>query len=99
MAYKIYTKSRPYKVYTALLTQSGSSSFDDQTSGTFTIGVSYNIDTYIAGDDFSNIGGPASSTNGTWDGYWFVATGTTPLNYSNGSLTQWNIGASVVSVL
>ena len=89
----------PYKVFTALLTQSGTSSWDDQTSGTFTIGVSYNIDIYVAGDDFSNIGGPPASVNGAWDGYWFIATGTTPSNYSNGSYVQWNTGAPVVTVL
>jgi len=88
-----------YKVFTALLTQSGGNNLTDQTSGTFTIGVSYNIDVYLAGDDFSNIGGPPASVNGAWDGAWFIATGTTPLNYSNGSLTQWNTGAPVATVL
>jgi hypothetical protein len=49
---------RPYKVYTALLTQEGGDNSIHQTDGIFDIGVTYMIDTYIAGDDFSNIGGP-----------------------------------------
>jgi hypothetical protein len=88
-----------YKVYTALLTQSGTDDPLDQTSGTFTIGVSYRIGGYIAGDDFSNIGGPGVGVDGQWDGQWFVATGTTPLNYTNGTLIQYNTGAPVVTVL
>jgi hypothetical protein len=91
--------ARPYKVYTALLTQTGTDDPLDQTSGTFTVGVSYRIGGYVAGDDFSNIGGPGVGVDGQWDGQWFVATGTTPLNYTNGTLIQWNTGAPVVTVL
>lgn len=90
---------RGYKVFTALLTQSGASNDINQTSGTFDIGVTYFIDTYNAGDDFSNIGGPAAGPDGAWDGYSFVATGTTPLVYTNGTGIDHNTGAPVVTVL
>jgi hypothetical protein len=88
-----------YKVYTALLTQSGGSNGVNQTSGTFTVGVTYGIDAYNAGDDFSNIGGPAAGLQGQWDGFSFVATGTTALVYSNSSSIDHNEGAPVVTVL
>jgi len=90
---------RGYQVYTALLTQSGGSNGVNQTSGTFTVGVTYTIDAYNAGDDFSNIGGPAAGLQGQWDGFSFVATGTTALVYSNSSSIDHNEGAPVVTVL
>jgi hypothetical protein len=49
------------------------------TSGTVKTGQEYTIDTFVAGDDFTNIGG----TNVT--GNVFVATGTTPTTWSNSS--------------
>ena len=50
-----------------------------QTSGVLEVGVSYTIITFVAGDNFTNVGG----TNVT--GNVFVATGTTPTTYTNGS--------------
>lgn len=90
---------RPYQVFTALLTQSGESDFVNQTSGTFDIGVTYIIDIYKFGDDFSNIGGPSSAPNGTWDGYSFIATGTTPLSYTQQTSIDHDLGAPVATVL
>lgn len=49
------------------------------TSGTLTIGKQYIIDTFVAGDNFTNVGG----TNVT--GNSFVATGTTPSTWTNSS--------------
>lgn len=89
----------PYTVFTALVTQSGESDYVNQTSGLFTIGVTYTIDIYISGDDFSNIGGPPSAPNGAWDGFSFIATGTTALNYTNGTGIDHNNGAPVVTIL
>jgi hypothetical protein len=88
-----------YKVFTALLTQSGTSSTVNATSGLLIVGVSYNIDTYNAGDDFSNVGGPAAGLQGEWDGYSFLATGTTPNNWNNLSSLDYNTGAPVATVL
>jgi hypothetical protein len=100
VTYKSLSELAPtYKVYTALLTQSGGSNGVNQTSGTFTVGVTYKIDAYNAGDDFSNIGGPAAGLQGQWDGFSFVATGTTALVYSNSSSIDHNEGAPVVTVL
>lgn len=88
-----------YKVFTALLTQSGTGSTVNATSGLLIVGVSYLIDVYNAGDDFSNVGGPAAGLQGEWDGYSFLATGTTPNNWNNLSGLEYNTGAPVVTVL
>jgi len=88
-----------YKAFTALLTQSGESNYVDATSGPLIAGFSYNIDIYNAGDDFSNVGGPAAGLQGEWDGYSFLATGVTPTNWNNSSLLIYNEGAPVATVL
>lgn len=49
------------------------------TSGTLETGKNYIIDTYVAGDDFTNIGGTNVSGSG------FTATGTTPTTWTNSS--------------
>jgi hypothetical protein len=49
------------------------------TSGTLVAGQEYTIDTFVAGDDFANVGG----TNVT--GNVFAATGTTPTTWTNSS--------------
>jgi len=49
------------------------------TSGTLEIGKNYIIDTYVAGDDFTNVGGTNVS------GSEFIATGDTPTTWANGS--------------
>ena len=83
-----------YKVYTALLTQSGDDQIVDQGAGNITVGVTYKI---IAGKngtwDFTNVGAP--NNNG---GTYFVATGTTPNEWGESSL-EYNEGAPVVTVL
>jgi hypothetical protein len=83
-----------YKVYTALLTQSGGSSGQGITSGELTIGVTYYIVDPVAGDDFTNVGAP-NNNNGTA----FVATGTIPNSWTNGTELNYNTGAPVVTVL
>jgi|DEB0MinimDraft_6_1074348.scaffolds.fasta_scaffold00215_19 hypothetical protein len=60
-----------------------------QTSGTLTSGARYRIDTFVSGDDFTNVGAASNAT-----GVEFVATGTTPTTYSNGS-TLRSIGGVV----
>lgn len=88
------TAARPYKVYTALLTQSGGSSDEYLLSGTLTIGVTYNIAVINGDDDFTNVGAPNNNY-----GTVFVATGTTPAKWTNGSELDYNTGAPVVTVL
>jgi hypothetical protein len=85
--------ARPYKVYTALLTQSGGDDELQITGGTLTVGVSYQVDINTGGADFTNVGAPNNEI-----GTWFVATGTTPTSWGTGALL-YNTGAPVVTVL
>ena len=85
---------KPYKVYTALLTQNGGDNQLSLVNEPLTIGVTYTIvnngfDNY----DFTNVG---ASNN--LDGTQFVATGTTPIAWGSADL-NYNEGAPVVTVL
>lgn len=51
-----------------------------QTSGSLIVGQHYTITTFVAGDDFTNVGAISNAT-----GIAFTATGTTPKVYSHGS--------------
>jgi hypothetical protein len=84
-----------YKVYTALLTQSGGDDGAILENTHLTIGVTYNIkdNLGISGWDFTNVGAPNNNIDTS-----FVATGTTPADWTNGSLF-YNTGAPVVTVL
>jgi hypothetical protein len=87
------TNTRPYKVYTALLTQSGGDDPLTLSSGAVTKGVTYKIKETTTGD-FSNVGAPNNNVNTI-----FVATNNeVPNNYSGGNLS-YNTGAPVVTVL
>ena len=98
------TNTRPYKVYTALLTQSGGDNQqanDNETQYPFVIGVSYYIEENTNQNtnnsaDFTNIG--ALNNDG---GTHFIATGTTPNSWGNGGYVNltYNLGAPVVTVL
>ena len=84
-----------YKVYTALLTQSGGSSILTTSSGFLTIGVTYKINNPNVNSDFTNVGAPNNLLN-----TYFVATGTTPNNWGiNTNILEYNTGAPVVTVL
>lgn len=87
---------RPYKVYTALLTQSGESASVNIKEGTLTVGVTYIILFKTIGMDFTNVGAPNNDV-----GTSFVATGTTPNNWGIGPKNKlgYNTGAPVVTVL
>jgi hypothetical protein len=50
------------------------------TSGTLVIGGKYRIDTFVAGDSFTNVGAGSNAS-----GVEFVATGTTPTTWTNSS--------------
>lgn len=86
---------KPYKVYTALLTQSGASGGVSVTSGPLIIGASYMI-INNTGVDFTLVGAPNNDIN-----TWFVATGSFSIvdwgNY--GAELDYNSGAPVVTVL
>lgn len=79
-----------YKVYTALLTQSGGNNFQSISSGPLTIGVTYQIISQGANDDFTNVGAPNNNL-----GTYFVATGTTPNVFDAGEL-EYKIGRAHV---
>jgi len=84
----------PYKVYTALLTQSGGDDYQSITSGDLTIGVTYQIKSNSGQPwDFTNVGAPNNDL-----GTYFVATGTIPNEWGAGEL-EYNTGAPVVTVL
>jgi hypothetical protein len=87
---------RPYKVFSALLTQNGGSVPSSLSNNPLTIGVTYMIDDNGgSGWDFTNVGAPNNEV-----GTYFVATGTTPNNWGgpNGNL-YYNLGAPVATVL
>ena len=85
---------KPYKVFTALLTQNGDNNAGVLTGSDLTIGVTYQIKTGSIGTfDFTNVGAPNNDI-----GTFFVATGTTPNDWSGASL-NYNLGAPVVTVL
>jgi hypothetical protein len=83
----------PYKVYTALLTQSGGDEPKYTQSGGLDIGVTYRIDDNAGSPDFTNVGAPNNNV-----GTYFVATGTTPTSWGEAGLS-YNSGAPVVTVL
>ena len=91
----------PYKVYTALVTQSGSDDPLSIDTGSLTIGVTYYINNNSPGMDFTNVGAP---NNIAGESTYFVATGTTPASWgsnegtSNGTLS-YNTAAPTVTVL
>ena len=56
-----------------------------QTSGTLTIGEKYILTTYVAGDNFSNMGTAVEMTGNGATGDIFYALATTPTDWTNGS--------------
>jgi hypothetical protein len=90
---------RGYKVYTALLTQSGGGADLYLDTGTLTMGVTYNIENNSPGMDFTNVGAPNNNLDTS-----FVATGTTPASWGSNEDTDnktllYIQGAPVVTVL
>jgi hypothetical protein len=95
--FSIDDNAMPYKVYTALLTQSGGddpSVLQNLDNGTLVIGKTYEIAYYEAGDDFTNVGAPSNAS-----GVKFVATGTTAASWSGTTELNFNNGAPIVTVL
>jgi hypothetical protein len=92
----VYTvdELRGYKVYTALLTQSGKGAPLTTSRGELTVGVTYKLGTIEGKDDFTNVGAPTNES-----GISFVATGTIPANWESETILDYNTGAPVVTVL
>jgi hypothetical protein len=85
-----------YKVYTALLSQSGGSIINYLYSGSLVKGVSYTVTSATSNCDFTNVGGP-SGVSGA--GLSFVATENLEPNNWDGSELEYNEGAPVAIVL
>lgn len=87
---------RGYKVFTALLTQSGSDGTAQGISASpLTIGATYYIeDNGGSGWDFTNVGAPNNNL-----GTYFVATGTTPNSWGIDGQLGYTLGAPVATVL
>jgi len=88
---------RPYKVFSALLTQSGGDNPDGDSNFPLVIGRTYQIvnpiPEYILGD-FTNVGAPNNEI-----GTYFIATGTTPNSWGENISLLFNTGAPVATVL
>jgi hypothetical protein len=93
----IFNLTPKYKVYTALLSQSGGDNSQILSNSALTVGVTYEIySTDSDTVDFTNVGAPNNDLYTS-----FVATGTTPNSWGtnqNGEL-RFNAGAPVVTVL
>ena len=87
---------KKYKIYAALMTQTGNSTEDAISGGTLTIGVTYYINQDSTGMDFTNVGAPNNNL-----GTIFVANGTTPNSWGAGAdyTLAYAGGAPVVNIL
>lgn len=93
----ITSSNNTYKVYTALLTQSGGDDPNTISSGPVTAGVTYEIvvSSLIGVWDFSNVGGPVYPET-----YTFVASASEePNSWSGVDDLNYNNGAPLVTVL
>ena len=87
-------KGVPYKTVYALIQQMGADSIQTVTSGSLDTIVTYKITNYQAGDDFTNIGAPSNAND-----VYFIPTGPTPANWSNGSELTYNQGAPLCGII
>lgn len=87
---------RPYKVYTALLTQRGGGDEDKRNADDpiLTIGTTYWITEIDGNPDFTNVGAPDNDL-----GTYFVATGENPNWGTGGAELKFIVGTPVVKVL
>jgi len=85
-----------YKVFTALLTQSGTSSLQPLYQTNLTIGTTYQIidDGGGANHDFTNVGAPSNAF-----GTYFVATGEVPSSWGINVYLRYDTGSPTVKVL
>lgn len=89
----IHEYGKKYNSYVALVSQVTPVT---STSGSLIVGETYTLTTYVSGDDFSNVAQVQSGTINT-SGCIFIATGTTPTNWTNGStLVSWGNPTAIV---
>ena len=87
------TVQRPYKVYSSIITQTGSNSAITIADQSLVVGTTYQITANNGTGDFLNVGAPNNDV-----GTFFVATATTPTVWGGGEL-EYNTGAPTVKVL
>jgi hypothetical protein len=75
---RLYNNGKPDLVELSYVDKNASQSA--LTSGTLNFSKRYRIDNYVSGDDFTNLGAGSNAS-----GVEFIATGTTPTTWSNGS--------------
>jgi hypothetical protein len=95
--WELYSSPPKYKVYTALLAQSGGNNPTAVTDLPLVPGLSYQIIDNDGGTaDFTNVGAPNNDP-----GTFFSATGTTPTSWGNNTLgvLEFNTGAPTTIVL
>lgn len=89
-----WIETQSYKVYTALLTQSGGDEPDEADNFPLVIGTTYQITNNSGGADFTTAGSPNNEV-----GTYFVATSSI-VNWGNDmAKVSWNTGAPVATVL
>jgi hypothetical protein len=99
MGVEIFKINAPtYKVFTALLYQSGGE-YETlyQSDESLQIGQTYFINNNIVGADFLNVGAPNNN-----DGTFFIATGTTPTTWGTGTpedTLSYFTGTPIVTIL
>lgn len=89
----------PYKVFTAVITQSDANSFKQIDTGELTPGATYFINENSPGMDFTNVGAPNNNI-----GSYFIATGAVPASWGSNEGTGnntlgWDSGAPRAKVL
>jgi hypothetical protein len=86
---------RPYKVFTALVSQAGNYQLNDKTVGdSLTLGVTYLINQNTEDADLTIFGAPNSNV-----GTYFVCTNAGTLPPIGGISLLWNTGAPVATIL
>jgi hypothetical protein len=86
---------KSYKVFSCLMIQDSSDTTPISINASpITIGATYEIDSYATGDDFTNVGAPSNNS-----GVKFMATGTTPSIWSNGSVLNITPAVPYVKIL
>jgi hypothetical protein len=89
----VWENTVKYKVFSALITQSGTSNSLSLTSGATTAGVTYRIASDID-VDFTNVGAPNNN-----QGTYFIANGGTPNSWGDDGALVYDEGAPIVNIL
>jgi hypothetical protein len=89
--------NQPYKVFTALVSQTGDTNPNNLSAGPVQEGVTYRLSGVSSASDFSNVGGPG--TGEAIDDTYFIATSTATPNDYGGGLLIYDSAAPVAIIL